>query len=665
MAHRGAQVRYAWDPLPPKSAVLASRRASVRTNASASSADPYGEDDSGGGFPWLGMLVLAAACAAAVGFAYADLAPIVGAVNADNLLPAQDAVRAAVVTAKTGAVRACDLTVEMALDAYEAADAGVKKIGEIATGAASGASSAASGTAASPIAGSPLADVVAKTKEGVGYFTAAIANGEWAKILMAKPFKSLAAITLTVVRIAVSWFLSGVEFACAMLYSTPAYAAVVAGFGLMVVNSLVKAITGPKRELAKVGATVTTPAPERVAPVQTTAAGVVKAEPKKEEPVAEEKKVVEKEEKPKMPATAVFEASSRVMSDKEKEVMMNRVQEAKRQLGMQDDGYSSPSVRDPFQPVSSYRPAASYSSSATGSSPSSDQSDVDRIFAELTSKYGLQSSGSAPTRPSAVPNSYNPPAMPSYGSSYLDSTAPPAAAAKGYALPATDYGDTSFDADAFLAAFSTDTSYTPPARDLTQEYSKYTSPMPSVDYSAYTPSVKETPPPVASTPAPPTPPPVPKAAPKPVEAAKPAPKPVEAAKPAPKPVEAAKPAPKPVEAAKPAPAAPVSAASSTKPPRDRLDLSKVGSKTFKNVDLGGILGGAAKVVSEGAKLGQQAIEAASKEAGKGGVGGVSSSTPRETAKPPASGSAANEQILSEMLEEGTVIKRKKPKDESK
>ena len=159
--------------------------------------------------------------------------------------------------------------------------------------------------------------------------------------------------------------------------------------------------------------------------------------------------------------------------------------------------------------------------------------------------------------------------------------------------------------------------------------------MPSVDYSAYTPSVKETPPPVASTPAPPTPPPVPKAA------------------------------PKPVEAAKPAPAAPVSAASSTKPPRDRLDLSKVGSKTFKNVDLGGILGGAAKVVSEGAKLGQQAIEAASKEAGKGGVGGVSSSTPRETAKPPASGSAANEQILSEMLEEGTVIKRKKPKDESK
>ncbi len=61
MAHRGAQVRYAWDPLPPKSAVLASRRASVRTNASASSADPYGEDNSGGGFPWLGMLVLAAA----------------------------------------------------------------------------------------------------------------------------------------------------------------------------------------------------------------------------------------------------------------------------------------------------------------------------------------------------------------------------------------------------------------------------------------------------------------------------------------------------------------------------------------------------------------------------------------------------------------------------
>ena len=87
--------------------------------------------------------------------------------------------------------------------------------------------------------------------------------------------------------------------------------------------------------------------------------------------MAEEKKVVEEklEEKPKMPATAVFEASSRVMSDKEKEVMMNRVQEAKRQLGMQDDGYSSPSVRDPFQPVSSYSPASSYGSSATASRP--------------------------------------------------------------------------------------------------------------------------------------------------------------------------------------------------------------------------------------------------------------------------------------------------------
>jgi hypothetical protein len=141
-----------------------------------------------------------------------------------------------------------------------------------------------------------------------------------------------------------------------------------------------------------------------------------------------------------------------------------------------------------------------------------------------------------------------------------------------------------------------------------------------------------------------------------VEAAKPAP----AAKPAAKPVEAAKPKPAPT----PTPAPPKPAASTTKPPRDRLDLSKVGSKTFKNVDIGGILGGAAKVVSEGAKLGQQALEAATKEAGKGGVGG-SASTPREAAKPPSSGSAANDRVLSEMLDEGTVIKRKKPKDGSK
>jgi hypothetical protein len=125
-------------------------------------------------------------------------------------------------------------------------------------------------------------------------------------------------------------------------------------------------------------------------------------------------------------------------------------------------------------------------------------------------------------------------------------------------------------------------------------------------------------------------------------------------------VEAAKPKPAPT----PTPAPPKPAASTTKPPRDRLDLSKVGSKTFKNVDIGGILGGAAKVVSEGAKLGQQALEAATKEAGKGGVGG-SASTPREAAKPPSSGSAANDRVLSEMLDEGTVIKRKKPKDGSK
>ena len=45
---------------------------------------------------------------------------------------------------------------------------------------------------------------------------------------------------------------------------------------------------------------------------------------------------------------------------------------------------------------------------------------------------------------------------------------------------------------------------------------------------------------------------------------------------------------------------------------------------------------------------------------------VSRLQPRgEAAKPPASGSAANERVLSEMLDEGTVIKRKKPKDESK
>ena len=384
--------------------------------------------------------------------------------------------------------------------------------------------------------------------------------------------------------------------------------------------------------------------------MQTTAAGVVKAEPKKEEPVAEEKKVVEKEEKAQMPATAVFEASSRVMSDKEKEVMMNRVQEAKRRLGMQDDGYSSPSVRDPFQPVSSYRPAASYGSSATGSSPSSDQSDVDRIFAELTSKYGLQSSGSAPTRPSAVPNSYNPPAMPSYGSSYPDSTAPPAAAAKGYALPLP-------------------TTATPPSM-LTRSsrllhghlvHSTRQGPHPGVQQVHVADalggllgvhSLGDRDAAGGVDPSSPNSPPVPKAAPRLGSLRR-------------NPWRLRSPRRNPWRLRSPLPLLPCRRLPRRSRPVTGWTCPRLALRRSRTWISGVFLAVRPRwcrrvrswVSRRSRRRPRRLVRVVLEES--------RSSTPRETAKPPASGSAANEQILSEMLEEGTVIKRKKPKDESK
>ena len=91
----------------------------------------------------------------------------------------------------------------------------------------------------------PLATFVESTKEGFAFVKNAADQGQWGVVLTGKPFKGLAAVTLTIVRIASSWFLSGVEYACAMLYSTPAYVAVIIALALNALNNAAKASAAP------------------------------------------------------------------------------------------------------------------------------------------------------------------------------------------------------------------------------------------------------------------------------------------------------------------------------------------------------------------------------------------------------------------------------------
>jgi hypothetical protein len=67
----------------------------------------FGESD-GGKFPWgwgpvlVVAAMVAAMAAAATAFAYNDLTPVFGAVTAEKLVPAQDAIRAASTVVGTG-----------------------------------------------------------------------------------------------------------------------------------------------------------------------------------------------------------------------------------------------------------------------------------------------------------------------------------------------------------------------------------------------------------------------------------------------------------------------------------------------------------------------------------------------------------------------------------
>ena len=136
---------------------------------------------------------------------------------------------------------------------------------------------------------------------GVAYFADAAANGQWAKILCYKPFKTVAAVTLTVMRIVVSYVLSGAEIACSMLYATPVYVAVL-GCGVCALGRIAGG-DGETGEKSTVEVAVVEKKPDLVDAVEVKAPKKVVEEP------------AEAEEKMPMPATAVFEASNPVMTD--------------------------------------------------------------------------------------------------------------------------------------------------------------------------------------------------------------------------------------------------------------------------------------------------------------------------------------------------------------
>jgi len=439
------------------------RRVAVVAGASAVAADGSAsspnDDDAGSAGSKLGAIVaVALVVATAVAFAYGDLEPLVGAVNAEKMAPAQDVVRVALAATRSGAERVADGAVEAALDIYDYAVLFAAKcqglFAKLVSGSAGPEGASASGMA---VATTPVGAFAARVAGGAAYFVDAAVNGQWAKILCYKPFRTVAAVTLTLMRIVVSWFLSGVEFACSMLYATPAYVAVVVVLAVVVFRG-VKSADAAKTptsvaEDAETGATETTVAEVAedaeisFAEVAETIAETSFAAAEAAEPTANAESAAT------MPASAVFEASDRLMTEEEKITMMRRVEEAKAQsssasLSSTYSSYTSSTSTS----SSSYGASSSYdyggsssydyggsssydyggSSSYVGSSTSDvDQAEVDRIYAELTQKYSLESeSSSAQSASSSLPA----------------------------ALP-TSTSSSEFDADSFLSAFASNGEY--------------------------------------------------------------------------------------------------------------------------------------------------------------------------------------------------------------
>lgn len=427
-------------------------RRATRVRAASAGAPGAFDDEKRGPNAFVAMLVAAVLAGAALAFAYGEFEPLIGAVNADKLAPAQDIARAAFVTAKSSAAIAGDAAVELVLDAYDAAvllaahaqDA----LANLGAGlsAAGGATGIKAAGSVSPLLdpATPLGSFLTSLVGGAAYFADAAANGQWAKILCYKPFKTVAAVTLTVLRIGVSWFLSGAEFACSMLYATPAYAAAIAVVALVALRKVVKSAAKTTTRRAEAAPTSAASPPVAADAAESEVSGATETEADETEPAVVEKPVP-------MPASAVFEASTRVMTEEEKAIMLRRVREAK-STTRTTTSFASESYENSYASSSSSYDASS--SSAYGASVSVDASDVDRIYKELTQKYGVESGAAGKS------------------GAYAVVTPLPAS------LP-TASKSSAFDADAFLAAFATDdsssASYTAAASATEAKYAVTTS----------------------------------------------------------------------------------------------------------------------------------------------------------------------------------------------
>ena len=460
VAAQGGRV-VAIDAIPRKHTIAGRAvplRRSVVAQATAVGDGSKGESSSDGQSALTAALVAAAVLAAALAFAYGDVEPLVGAVTAEKLAPAQDATRAAFVALKSGSAVAGDAAVEFALDVYDAAlllavktQDSLANLGSNIRGGMSSVTGAA-GSNSNPLLNpeTPLGSFLLKIVAGAAYFADAAANGQWAKILCYKPFKTVAAVSLTMLRIVVSWFLSGAEFACSMLYATPAYAAAAAIVLLIGVHKVVTTVSKKNTVVGAATATAKRVESTQPAAVESSASFVTRAD--KIDPTSRARvdppAVVTAESPPKssMPATAVFEASSRVMSAEEKAVMMRRVAEAKTTI-RSISSFATSETTNSYDERESSRDVKSNASSY-GAAFKVDQSDVDRIYNELTSKYGTSGGGGSSSSSSS-----------SYSSSYgeYDKYGSSSDVALPNSLPTTTKSST-FDADAFLAAFATDDS---------------------------------------------------------------------------------------------------------------------------------------------------------------------------------------------------------------
>jgi hypothetical protein len=351
-----------------------------------------------------------------------------------------------------------DAVAEGAADAADAAGAGLRSLAS----ALKGAQGVAAETAARATGPStPLATFVESTKEGFAFVKNAADQGQWGVVLTGKPFKGLAAVTLTIVRIASSWFLSGVEYACAMLYSTPAYVAVIIALALNALNNAAKASAGAAAPAAAAAAAEA----ERIAA---------------EKAIAKAKKEEEEKE-----AAALADTEGQVesaMNEEDQRRALARVMDAKTEMAARGQETYNDAFKQAYTPpppptyVPEYVPPPRVETSGY---QGVDQSEVERIYAELTSKYALDAPTASSSTSGYDASSLSFPGLSSSATTPASTSPFPSSADYGLggtsyespypsSLPSSETPASAFDADEFLNAFSatgeTAASYAPPAR---------------------------------------------------------------------------------------------------------------------------------------------------------------------------------------------------------